>query len=292
MLGTGASIPTVKKNHTGILISCGSENVLIDCGEGIQRQFKIGKLNPCRITKILLTHWHGDHVLGLVGLLETLQMSGYSKTLSIYGPRGTKEKITILEKVYGKFQIDLKIQEISSGKIFESKDFELECASMSHNQPCLAYSLIIKDKLRLKKEKIKKLKLPNTPLLSKLKEGKNITLNGKKINAKDVTYLESGKKVSIVLDTEINANALKIAKNSDILICESSFMEEDKDKAKERKHLTLNQAVSLAKKSKSKKLVLTHISDRYENKLDEISIKAKKLFKNSQIAKDFDKFSI
>src|SRR3990167_2584674 len=89
-LGTSDSIPSSKRNHTAILLSCEGENILIDCGEGTQRQFRKMGLNPCKITKILITHWHADHVIGLIGLIKTLDISGYGKTLFIYGPRGIK----------------------------------------------------------------------------------------------------------------------------------------------------------------------------------------------------------
>ncbi|HDZ60764.1 MAG TPA: MBL fold metallo-hydrolase, partial [Candidatus Pacearchaeota archaeon] len=90
-LGTAASIPTVNRNHTSIHLNYQGENILIDCGEGTQRQFRKAGLNPCKITRILITHWHGDHVLGVPGLLQTLALTGYRKTLHIYGPKGTKQ---------------------------------------------------------------------------------------------------------------------------------------------------------------------------------------------------------
>src|SRR3990167_8815127 len=98
-LGTGNAIPTKKRNHTAILLTYKNENILIDCGEGTQRQFRIAELSPAKITKILITHWHGDHILGLPGLFETLAMTKYGKTLSIYGPVGTKRFIEEINKL-------------------------------------------------------------------------------------------------------------------------------------------------------------------------------------------------
>ena len=98
-LGTSDSIPTEERNHTSILLTYEGENILIDCGEGTQRQIRKAKLNPCKITRILITHWHGDHVLGIPGLLQTLSMSGYNKTLYIYGPEGTKKFMKELLKI-------------------------------------------------------------------------------------------------------------------------------------------------------------------------------------------------
>ena len=294
-LGTSGAKPSAKRNHTGILISYAAENILFDCGEGIQRQFKIAKENPCKLTRIFLTHWHGDHVLGLPGLLESLEMSEYSKTLHIYGPKNTKEKIALLEKVYGKFNISIQIHEVSSGTIVKENGFSIESHPMSHGIATNAYSFIVPDKLRLDKSKLKKLKLPNSPLISKLAQGKDIIHEGKKIKAKSLTYMEKGKKISLVLDTLMNPNALKISKNSDILICESTFLAnspEGEKLAKEHNHLTSKDAATLAKRSKVKTLILTHLSERYEHDPKPLLDEAKNIFKNTLIAKDFDKIQI
>ena len=159
---------------------------------------------------------------------------------------------------------------------------------MYHVAPCLAYSFIIKDKLHLDKQKIKKLKLPNSPLLGKLQQGQDVTINNKKIKASQVTYSEKSRKVTFILDTALNANAIKLAKNSDLLICESCFIQSEKQKAAEYKHLTANDAATVAKKSNSKKLILTHISQRYEHNTAPVLKEAKKVFKNTSLAKDFD----
>ena len=124
-LGTSYAIPSAERNHTSVLLTHEGENILIDCGEGTQRQFRKAKLNPCKITRILITHWHGDHVLGLPGLLQTLSLSGYNKELSIYGPKGIKHFISQLVRTFP-FQLNykLKIEELHGKKIFfETNDF-------------------------------------------------------------------------------------------------------------------------------------------------------------------------
>src|SRR3989344_1615647 len=108
-LGTSQATPTAKRNHTAILLRYKSDSILIDCGEGTQRQFRIARINPCKLTRILITHWHGDHVLGLPGLLQTLALNGYNKTLKIYGPRGTKQYVDALFQLF-KFRERIKIQ--------------------------------------------------------------------------------------------------------------------------------------------------------------------------------------
>src|SRR3989344_5903298 len=99
-LGTGNAVPTEKRNHTAILLNYKSENILIDCGEGTQRQFKYAKLSPNKITKLLITHWHGDHVLGIPGLFQTLAMNDYQKTLEVYGPQKTEYFMSALNQLF------------------------------------------------------------------------------------------------------------------------------------------------------------------------------------------------
>jgi ribonuclease Z len=99
-LGTSDAIPTAKRNHPSILLTYEGENILVDCGEGTQRQFRKAGLNPLRVTRLLITHWHGDHVLGIPGLLETLSSSGYNRTLFVYGPLGTKKFMDELMRAF------------------------------------------------------------------------------------------------------------------------------------------------------------------------------------------------
>jgi ribonuclease Z len=264
------------------------ENILVDCGEGTQRQFRKAKLNPCKITRILITHWHGDHVLGIPGLLQTLALSGYNKTLFIYGPKGTKTFMRDLLKIFNfKKKYSIKVEEIS-GKFFEASDFYLESKGMTHGIPCNAYSFVKKGQIRIDKKKLVKSKLPSGPLLQKLKQGKNVVYQGKKYLAKNLTFKEEDTKISFVLDTALNKQIVPFVKSSDLLVCESNFDPELKDKAEEHKHLTSDQAGHIAKESKSKKLILTHISQRYDPDLKKILDGAKKVFKNSFLVKDLD----
>jgi ribonuclease Z len=289
-LGTGNAVPTPKRNHTSILLNYKNENILIDCGEGTQRQFKFAGISPSKLTRLLITHWHGDHILGIPGLLQTLAMSGYERTLKIYGPRGTRRYFSLLQELVN-ITIKTEIHEIENTSI-EEPEFIIKTRSMNHDIPTNAYSFIIKDKIRLKKDKLKKLKIPNSPLLRDLQEGKDIVFNNKRIKASQVTYLEKGKKITIILDTTLNENITELTKDSDILIMGATFSDEEKEKAREYKHLTSKQAAEIAKKAKAKKLLLTHLSQRYEHKPQVIEKEAKKIFKNSSLAKDLDKIEV
>ena len=289
-LGTGSAIPTAKRNHPAVLLQYKDETILFDCGEGTQRQFRKAHLNPCKITRIFITHWHADHVLGIPGLLQTLMLNGYNKTLHIYGPSGT-EKMTQL--YIGLFahkgdKFPIKVHECKEGTTLETEEFTIEAQAMNHDTPSLAYSFTIKEKSRLNKEKLIKLKLPNGKIIKELAQGKTIKYQGRTIKGKDLIYKEPQRKITIIMDTLENPNTIKIAKNSDLLICESTYNEEGAQLAKEHKHLTAKQAATIAKKSKSEKLILTHLSQRNEANPKVILNEAKKVFTNTTIAQDLD----
>lgn len=299
-LGTGSAVPTAGRNHPSILLQYKEQNILFDCGEGTQRQFRKAKLNPCKLTKIFISHWHGDHILGLPGILQTLALNGYNGTLEIHGPKNTKNNLkTIIDfhmKTYlrqskeegNNFQI--KSFEHTSGKIFETEELKITCHKLDHDTPGLAYSFEIKEKNRINKQKLKKLNLPNSPLISQLVQGKTVTINGKKINGKNLTYKEPSRKITIVYDTRYNKTIEIFAKDSDLLIIESTYAKDDKEIAKKHGHLTSVQAATIAKKSKSKELILFHLSQRYEQIPKIIKQEAKEIFKEKiTIPYDLDK---
>ncbi|MBU2562513.1 MAG: ribonuclease Z [Nanoarchaeota archaeon] len=291
-LGTADAIPSAKRNHLSVLLNYNNENILVDCGEGTQRQFRKAGLNPGKVTRILITHWHGDHVFGIPGLLATFAREGYNKTLYIYGPKGTKTNIKKLLELYNfKKEYSIEVREVN-GKFFETDEFYLESKPMTHGAPCNAYVFVKKGQVRIDKKKLKQTKLPSGPLLQKLKQGKDISYKDKKYFAKKLTFKEDDKKISFILDTSLNKNILPFIKNSDLLVCESMFDLDLKQRAEEYGHLTIKQTAELAKKSKSKKLILVHISQRYEKDLNTILIKAKKVFKNSFLVKDLEKVEI
>lgn len=290
-LGTGSPIPTVRRNHPAIFLKYKDENILIDCGEGTQRQIRIAKLNACKITKVLITHWHADHVLGIPGLLQTIITNGYNRKLDIYGPKGTKKMI---DRYLGLFvktgaNLDLEVHEVGDEVFFENKEFVLESSSMDHSCPVVGYSFTIKEKNRLDKEKLKKMNLPNSPLLADLVKGMKVEIEGKKVDGSKLVYKEPSRKVSFVLDTRFNKNAVELAKDSDLLICESTFSKEESEDALEKGHMTSIESAKVANQSKSKALALVHLSQRYEAVPKVILNEAKEVFENVIIPEDFDK---
>lgn len=292
-LGTSDQIPSANRNPTAILLSYNAENILIDCGEGTQRQFRKAGLNPCKISRILITHWHGDHVLGLPGLFQTLASSGYNKTLHLYGPKGIKHRIEKMLDLFGfKKELSLEIHEIGSGKFLDEEEFYVEAGKAFHRTPTNIYSFVKKGLIRIDKQKLKKAKLPEGPLLGKIKNKQDIVFDGKKFKWKDLTYQDEDIRFSFIVDSLYDKSFIPFVKDSRLLVCEASFSSELKEKAQEHLHMTAEQAGELAKKSKVKQLVLTHISQRYENNLKKILDEAKAIFKPVTIAKDLDSITI
>ena len=291
-LGTSAALPTKQRNPTAVFFSCKNNNILIDCAEGTHRQFRIANIPLTRINKLLITHWHGDHVIGIPGLIQSLAINNYQKTLEIYGPKGTLNFFkNIRTWFYFPLNIDVKVKEIGEGKFFEDNDIELNAYKLDHDVPCLGYVLKEKDRRNIDLNYLKKFGLKQHPILKDLQKGKDIIWKGKKISASKATKVTKGKKVSFITDTKYTLNAIKAAKDSDLLICESTWKDELIKKTENFKHMTSKQAAEIAKKANVKRLILTHFSQRYKDTKD-IEKEAKKVFKNVVCANDFDEFKV
>jgi len=283
-LGTGAMLPTKERNPNAIFMSYNTEGILIDCAEGTQKQLRLAGISPTKVTKLLITHWHGDHILGIPGLIQSLGASNYAKKLEIYGPKGSKNFfINMMKGLVFRARINYEIHELNEGKFFEDKDFYLESNKVKHSIDCLSYNFVEKSKLKININYTKKFGLVQHPLLGELQKGKDITYNGKKIKVKDATILKPGKKVSFILDTYYDKKLVSICKNADLLISESTWLE--KDKLQDKEHLSAKDAGKLAKQAKVKKLILTHFSQRYRD-TNELLKECKKEFKNVECAKD------
>lgn len=291
-LGTGGMIPTEKRNHPAFFLSYANEGILVDCGEATQIQFRKARISANKITKILLTHRHGDHTFGLPGLFRTLAMGGYQKKLLIYGPSGIKKTIENIFLAFGSTtEYEIEVKEVA-GKFLETKDFYLEAERMEHGPKCNAYSFVMKGRTRIDKKRLRKFKIKEGKHLSGLKEKGYMVYNGKKYTASNLLFKEQEKKISFVMDTSMNSRIVPFVQNADLLVCEASFGEELSEKAEEYMHLTSIQAGNIAKKAGVKKLVLTHISERYDKNSKILLNEAKKSFKNTVLANDLDVIEI
>ncbi len=291
-LGTSDSVPTAKRNHPAFLLTYKGENLLVDCGEGTQRQLRKARLNPCKINKILITHWHADHVLGLPGLIKTLALSGYNKTLEVYGPKNTKKFLKRLLDLFAfRNEFKVKVKEVS-GKFYKGEDFYLEAEKMKHGTPCNAYNFILNDKIRIDKNKLKKHNVKPGKHLQELKEGKSIKYKGKKYKAKDLTFEEKGKKISFVMDTLNNKRIPGFVENADVFVCEGTFSSGEKAKAKEYKHMTAEQVAKAAKKANVGKTYLVHVSQRHSKNRKAVLEEAREVFKETNMPGDLDKITV
>lgn len=285
-LGTGCMQPTKTRNHSGILLTYGRENILMDCGEGIQRQMRIAGVKPAKVTTLLISHWHGDHVFGIPGLMSSMGADKSDATLKIFGPPGTKKFLkSMLAGFAAKDIIAHTVVEVKKGVFYETDDFVLEAQLLKHSVICVGYTFREKEKRKIDVAKMEKLGLQG-PILGELQRGKDILWMGKKVKMKDVTYVVPGKKVSYIADTVVCEGAEKLARDCDLLISEGTHLDDIKEKAGKYMHLTVKEAALIASENNAKKLVITHLSQRYKS-IAEIAEEARMYFDNAIVAEDF-----
>ena len=294
-LGTGGSWPTVKRNVTSIAVKRGSEVILFDCGEGTQRQFQKSKLSYMQICNVFITHFHGDHFLGLPGLIQTMQLNDREKPLHIYGPKGMKKLSSQLVSL-GYFRPSYKVvaREVNDGDVLEFHGYVIRVLRVRHNVPALAYCLEEKERPgKFNKLKALELGIPEGTLFSKLQRGQSIILdNGQKITSDMILGSpRKGRKIVISGDTKPYEKIIEFSKDADVLIHEATFDSELEDIAVDYGHTTAAQAATIAKKAQVERLFLNHISPRYLNH-QVLEDDARKVFKNSFVPKDFQEVEV
>jgi len=293
-LGTSGSWPTIQRNVASTAIHRGSEVLLFDCGEGTQRQFQRTSLSYMQITSIFITHFHGDHFLGLPGLIQTMQLNDRTQPLNLYGPPGmNKLAAQILTLGYFRPAYEIISHEIDDGETLHFDDYDIRTMPTTHNVPSLAYSLEEHQRPgKFDKPKALALGIPEGPLFSKLQHGQAITLkNGKKITPDMVLGPpRKGRKIVLSGDTTYDEALVPFAKDADVLIHEATFDSSFAESA-EYGHSTAAQAAAIAKQADVDALFLTHISPRY---LDPKVIEddARTVFPRSFAAKDFQEIEV
>lgn len=292
-LGTTAMVPTKDRNHAGIYLDYKGCGILFDCGEGIQRQIRIAGLKPSKLKQIFISHWHGDHVLGLPGLLQTLVWQDFDRTLKIYGPKGSKKYFDHMMKGFNSGAIvPVEIIEIEKdGTVYNGTDYSVKAFKLSHSDLCYGFRLVEKDRRRIHIDHVRKLGIPDGPLLGKLQDGKDVTFKGKKVKVDEATYMVKGKIIGYVADTEGCLNASKIVEGADIAIMEATLLGNKEDKAEEYKHMTAQQSAQIASQADVKKLILTHFSQRYKS-TEDLQEEAREIFPETECAYDFMKVKV
>jgi ribonuclease Z len=286
-LGTSSMVPTKKRNHSGIFLEYAGEGILFDCGEGTQRQLRLADIAATKITRVCLSHWHGDHVLGLPGLIQTMGGMGYTQTLHIYGVPGSAKYLEYMFKGFANYTtVKFEVHEVKEGILWEDDTIRVECIPLRHSIYCIGFSVIEKDKLRINMDYLTEQGVPAGKHLKYLQNGQDLPWKGKTIAAKDATYVAHGRKFTYVADTKLCDNAVKLAKDADILVTECTHSHDIEEKAEQYMHLTAPQGAQIAKDANAKKLILTHFSQRYDN-VDELVKQAKEIFPNTSAAYDF-----
>ncbi|OQY90881.1 MAG: ribonuclease Z [Anaerolineae bacterium UTCFX1] len=296
-LGTSASAPSARRGLAAQVVKHDEYRFLVDCGEGTQRQILQSGLGFKNLNRILLTHGHLDHILGLGGLLSTFLRWEAIEELEIFGGRSTLDRVHDL--LYGvvlrgvQAPMPLKLTEVKPGIIFEANDFSVSAFPVAHRGPdCFGYAFEEKARRPFLPEKADALGVPFGPERRELVAGREIALpDGRRIAPNEVLgVLQMGAKLVIVGDTGKTSNLLEVCRNADALVIESTYLEEEAEMAKQFAHLTARQSAELAVKAGVKKLILTHISRRYREK--DVLREAQAVFPGAVVARDFDTFQI
>ena len=295
-LGTAAGVPTPKRSLPAILVQREGEQFMFDCGEGVQRQMLLARGSLSKKMKIFITHMHGDHVLGLPGLLQTMALLNRERKLDVYGPPRINDFLqAIRETVQFVLTFPVEIHEIEkAGVVCDEEEYCVEAIRSKHVIPSFAYAYVEKPRPgKFHPKKAEAQGVPEGPLWGKLQRGQNVKLpNGRVVKPEEVMDPpRQGRKIVYTGDTRAFKLLEKFAFGADLLIHDSTLGEELAERAKEYGHSTANQAARTAKKAKVKKLILTHISQRYED-TGKVLRQAKKIFKNTAVAEDFMKLDI
>ena len=296
-LGTSASAPSIRRGLSAQLVKHDEYRFLVDCGEGTQRQILQAGVGFKRLNRVLLTHGHLDHILGLGGLLSTLMRWEALDELEVFGGRSTLDRVHDL--LYGvvlrgkKPQTKLYLREVNPGVIFEAKDFSITAFPITHRGPdCFGYLFEEKSHRPFLAEKADELGIPFGPIRRDLIAGESITLeDGRRITPDEVLGpLKAGARMAITGDAGRTDNLLEYVQDLDTLVIESTYIDEDAEMARKFGHLTARQAAELAKQANVKQLLLTHLSRRYREK--DVINEARAIFPNTYVARDFDTYQI
>ncbi len=292
ILGTACLVPTNKRNHNGYFLRWDNEGFLFDPGEGTQRQLIFSGISASQITKIFISHFHGDHCLGLPGVIQRLSLDQVSHIIEVYYPAsGQKYFENLRDASVYHFQVELEAYPISEpGIIFENENYQIETIFLDHTIDALGYRIQEKDGVTMIPEKLKSAGL-EFDKIKELKSNGEISINGTTIKLEEISNPRKGQSFAYILDTRICETAVELADGVDMLICESTYLSDRDEMAKEYGHLTAKQAAMLAKKANVGKLVLSHFSQIYPD-IKEFEEEAKKFFPNVTAVKDGDQVSM
>lgn len=295
-------MPTRARNVSSVALRLPqrAEIWLFDCGEGTQHQLLRSDVKISQITRIFVTHMHGDHVYGLAGLLASCGLAGSGQPIEIYGPPELKDYLQACAK-YSHFKLPshIRFRPISPGILYEDGEFSVSCGLLKHRIPAYGYRISEKDRSgRFDVEKAKALGIPPGPVYGELKQGKIVTLpDGRRIRGQDLCgKRETGRKVIYCTDTVFCEGAIALSEDADVLIHEATFAHQDAQLAFERLHSTSTMAAQVALAAQVKQLIMTHFSPRYAPgnnlQLDDLLNEARAIFPNTILARDFMTYEV
>jgi ribonuclease Z len=287
-LGTSGSVPTARRGLSGLLVRRGGERILVDCGEGTQRQLLRSSVGLVEIPEVFVTHFHADHYLGLPGMLKTFALRGREVPLTIYGPPGLRDLFGSLKRIFGRLTFPLELVELRDGDALDRGDYRLVVFGVAHGVTANGYALVeLPRPGRFDVEAARRLGVPEGPLFGRLQAGEAVPVPGGEVLPEQVLGPpRSGRTLVLAGDTAPAASVLEVAQGADVLVHEATFSEEERERADETAHSTAAGAARLAKAAGVGLLALTHLSNRYFG--PEIAREAREIFPETVVPRDFD----
>ncbi|GAB5412233.1 MAG: ribonuclease Z [Chlamydiales bacterium] len=292
ILGCSSQHPTRLRNQGAYLLRWNEEGFLLDPGEGTQRQFIFAEIAPPTVTRILISHFHGDHCLGLGSMLMRLNLDRVTHPIHCYYPASGKKYFdrlrfgTIYHEAINVVEHPIK----KAGIVHDDGKFKIEADFLQHGVENVGYRIIEADTRKYDKEKLKKLGIRGELMRALVKDGK-ITIDDKTINIEEVSWIRKGDTFASVIDTRYCQTAIDLARDAKMLLCESTYLEEHKKLAHDYFHMTAKQAAQIAKEANAQQLILTHYSARYRD-ITPFEAEAREIFPNSYAADDFKRFPL
>ena len=286
--GTSGSVPTAQRAPTALLARRGGERLLFDCAEGTQRQMLRSTVGLVELREVFLTHYHADHYLGLPGMLKTFALRGRELDLTVHGPPGLIELFGALRRIFGKLTYELRLQELEAGAVIERDGYNLTTFAPAHGVSSIGYALVEEPRPgRFDVEAADALGVdPRQRGL--LQRGDSIELDEGVVVTPDEVLgpPRPGRKLVIAGDTAPSPIVLEAAREAEVLVHEATFLDEERERARETAHSTALEAAELARDADVSLLALTHLSNRYFG--PEIAREARTIFPDTVVPKDFD----
>ncbi len=292
-IGTAASVPTAARGTAATLIARGGERFLVDCGEGTQRQLLRSGLGLVELDQILITHLHGDHYLGLPGLLKTYGLRGRTRPVHLAGPRGLAKLLEVLRPVIGRTPFPLEVTELGPGGVpWRSDGARIEAFATSHGVPSVGYALIEEDRPGMfDVAAARALGVPAGPMFGRLQRGETVEVEGGTVRPEQVLgEARRGRRLVLTGDSEPCAGTVQAAHGADLLVHEATFCEDERDRARETHHSTAREAAEVAATAGVGLLALTHISSRFMPR--DIREEARAVFAETVVPRDFDQVEL